>query len=229
MRGMTIATTLRVWGVMSGLAAGFCAAAEAESPTRPMALLNGKNLDGWTHVLADSAVPSDKVWSIRDGVLVCTGTPIGVLYTEKTYTNFRLVVEYRWAPGAAPGNSGIMSRITPGTGALPRTVEVQLQHGNAGDVIGLKGFPIAGGQARWFEKDSPVAGKVTGVKKAEAAERPPGEWNRVELEARGTHYTVRLNGRLVNEVSGVEVKPGPIGLQSEGGEVHFRGVMLTVL
>lgn len=227
--GMTIATTLRVWGVMSGLVAGICAATGAESPARPVALLNGKNLDGWTHVLADAAVPREQVWSMRDGVLVCTGTPLGVLYTEKTYTNFRLVVEYRWAPGTAPGNSGIMSRITPGTGALPRTVEVQLQHGNAGDVIGLQGFPVAGGQARWFEKDSPVAGRVTGVKKAEAAEKPPGEWNRVELEARDGRYTVRLNGRLVNEVSGVEVKPGPIGLQSEGGEVHFRGVMLTVL
>lgn len=229
MQGMTIATTLRVWGVMSGLAAGICAAAGAESPARPVALLNGRNLDGWTHVLADDTVPREKVWSMRDGLLVCTGTPIGVLFTEKYYTNFLLVVEYRWAPGATPGNSGIMSRITPGTGALPRTVEVQLQHGNAGDVIGLKGFPIVGGQARWFEKDSPVAGKVTGVKKAEAAEKPPGEWNRVEIEARGTRFTVRLNGRLVNEVSGVQAQGGPIGLQSEGGEVHFRGVMLTDL
>jgi hypothetical protein len=38
---------------------------------------------------------------------------------------------------------------------------------------------------------------------------------------------VKINGQLVNEVTGVEVKAGPIGLQSEGGEVHFRNVMLT--
>jgi len=150
-----------------------------------------------------------------------------VLYTEKNYTDFRLVVEYRWAPGGKPGNSGIMSRMTPGTGALPRTVEVQLAHNNAGDVIGLKGFPIAGGQPRWFERESQVAGKISGVKKALAAEKAPGEWNRVELEARGGNYKVWINGQVVNEVSGVEVKAGPIGLQSEGGEVHFRRVMLT--
>lgn len=193
-----------------------------------VALFNGRNLSGWAHVLADPAVKREQVWSVRDGVIVCTGTPIGVLYTEKNYTSFRLVAEYRWAPGTKPGNSGLMSRLSPGTGALPRTVEVQLQHGSAGDVIGLQGFPIAsGGQARWFERDSKVAGKISGVKKSVGAEKPPGEWNRVELEARGDRYTVRLNGQLVNEVTGVEVKAGPIGLQSEGGEVHFRNVRLT--
>jgi hypothetical protein len=199
----------------------------AEGGGQAIALLNGRNLDGWTHVLADAAVPREQVWSVRDGMLVCTGTPIGVLYTEKNYTNFRLVVEYRWAPGAKPGNSGIMSRLKPNTGALPNTVEVQLANGNAGDVIGLKGFPIAGGQPRWFERDSAVAGKISGVKKSTGAEKPPGEWNRVEIEARADRYTVRVNGQLVNEVTGVEVRSGPIGLQSEGGEDHFRGVMLT--
>jgi hypothetical protein len=211
--------------VLGSLLAGFGRAAET---AKEVALFNGKDLAGWTHVLADATVKRDQVWSVRDGTIVCTGTPIGVLYTEKNYTSFRLAVEYRWAPGAKPGNSGIMSRITPGTGALPRTVEVQLQHGNAGDVIGLQGFPIAsGGQARWFERDSKVAGKITGVKKAVAAEKAPGEWNQVEIEARGDRYTVRINGQLVNEVTGVEIKAGPIGLQSEGGEVHFRRVRLT--
>lgn len=192
------------------------------------ALLGGGGLQGWAHVLADPAVRREQVWTLRDGVLVCTGAPIGVLYTEKHYTNFRLELEYRWAPGGQPGNSGIMSRLQPGTGALPRTVEVQLQHGNAGDVIGLQGFPIAdGGQPRWFQRDSKVAGRISGVKKAQAAEKPPGEWNRVEIEARGDRYTVKLNGQVVNEVSGVEVRAGPIGLQSEGGEIHFRQVRLT--
>lgn len=204
------------------------AAGAAQPKGGAVALLEGGSLAGWTHVLADPAVPREKVWTLRDGLLVCTGAPIGVLYTEKHYTNFRLELEYRWAPGGQPGNSGIMSRITPGTGALPRTVEVQLHHGNAGDVIGLQGFPIAeGGQPRWFQRDSKVAGKISGVKKAVAAEKPPGEWNRVELEVRGDRYTVKLNGQVVNEVSGVEVRAGPIGLQSEGGEIHFQRVRLT--
>lgn len=212
-------------GLLLALAA---AVGAAEKQGGAVALFGDGSLRGWTHVLADPAVRREQVWTLRDGVLICSGSPIGVLYTEKHYTNFRLELEYRWAPGGQPGNSGIMSRITPGTGALPRTVEVQLHHGNAGDVIGLQGFPIAaGGQARWFQRDSKVAGLISGVKKAAAAEKPPGEWNRVELEARGDRYTVKLNGQVVNEVSGVEVRAGPIGLQSEGGEIHFRGVRLA--
>lgn len=219
---------LRALVLLGSLAAGATPGLAADPAAKEVALFNGKDLAGWTHVLADAAVPREKVWTVRDGLIVCTGTPIGVLYTEKNYTNFRLVVEYRWAPGTPPGNSGIMSRITPNTGALPRTVEVQLHHGNAGDVLGLWGYPIAsGGQPRWFERDSKVAGKIFGVKKALDAEKPPGEWNRVELEARAGRYTVRLNGQLVNDVTGVEVKAGPIGLQSEGGEIHFRHVRLT--
>lgn len=225
MPGMKPTPMLRTALFLGSIAAGAAVSFAAEA----LPLL-GKNLDTWDFVLADPAVKKEQVWSLRDGMLVCTGTPIGVLYTKKNYTNFRLVVEYRWAPGAKPGNSGIMSRLTPNTGALPRTVEVQLAHGNAGDLMGLQGLPIAsGGQPRWFERDSKVAGKVTGVKKAAAAEKAPGEWNRVEIEARQDRYVVRINGQLVNEVSGVEVKAGPIGLQSEGGEVHFRNVMLTPL
>jgi len=224
----TTARRIQLFSIIAGLMVATIPGVAAEATAKAVPLLNGKDLTGWTHVLADAAVPRDQVWSMREGMLVCTGTPIGVLYTEKSYTNFRLVVEYRWAPGAKPGNSGIMSRITPGTGALPRTVEVQLANGNAGDVLGLKGFPVAaGGQPRWFERDSAVAGKITGVKKAMAAEKTPGEWNRVEIEAREGKYTVRINGQLVNEVTGVEVMAGPIGLQSEGGEVHFRNVLLT--
>ena len=224
----TTARRIQLFSIIAGLMVATIPGVAAEATAKAVPLLNGKDLTGWTHVLADAAVPRDQVWSMREGMLVCTGTPIGVLYTEKSYTNFRLVVEYRWAPGAKPGNSGIMSRITPGTGALPRTVEVQLANGNAGDVLGPKGFPVAaGGQPRWFERDSAVAGKITGVKKAMAAEKTPGEWNRVEIEAREGKYTVRINGQLVNEVTGVEVMAGPIGLQSEGGEVHFRNVLLT--
>lgn len=222
---MTASTPLRLLGLVFVLATSRLVAAP---PPSSIALLNGRNLDGWNHVLADANVPRDQVWSMRDGILVCIGTPLGVLYTEKSYTDFKLVAEYRWAPGTKPGNSGIMSRMTPGTGALPRTIEVQLQHGSAGDLLGLQGCPITnGGQPRWFERDSQVAGKISGVKRVAAAEKPAGEWNRVEIEARGGRYLVRLNNQVVNEVTGVEVKPGPIGLQSEGGEIHFRNVMLT--
>jgi len=105
-----------------------------------------------------------------------------------------------------------------------------LKHGSAGDVLGLQGKPIAGGQPRFFEvKKHALAGDITGVAKMLDAENPPGEWNRVEILAQGARYRVWINGKLVNEVAGVDVAPGPVGIQSEGGVIQFRQIVLTLL
>jgi hypothetical protein len=207
-----------------------CNSTRPSSFTRSVELFNGKDLSGWTHVLAVPNVPRETVWSVRDGILVCKGAPLGVLQTERAFTNFRLVVEYRWAPGLKPGNNGILTRINGPARPVPRCAEVQLQHGNAGDVLGLQGMLVASGQPRYFEvTNHAVAGDIRGVKKTADATRPTGEWNRVEVLAKGDAYTVWMNGTEVNAATGVEVRSGQIGLQSEGGEIHFRRVILTPL
>jgi len=191
-------------------------------------LFNGKDLSKWDYVLADAKVGKDQVWSVRDGILVCKGTPIGALVAGPRVKDFRMVVEYRWAPGEKPGNSGIFSRIEEPLTPLPRAIEVQLQNGNAGDVLGLQGKPVQGGQERFFEiKKHAVAGDISGVRKMSGAEKPPGEWNRVEILAEGGSYTVWVNGKLVNQVNGVDATPGRVGVQSEGGVIEFRSITLT--
>ena len=47
------------------------------------ALFNGKDLSGWTYHLADPKVKMADVWSVKDGILSCTGTPVGYLITKK--------------------------------------------------------------------------------------------------------------------------------------------------
>lgn len=196
----------------------------------PVALFNGQDLVGWKPVLADPSVKPETVWSVKDGILACTGTPVGFIYAGKDYVNFRLVVEYRWPPGSKPGNSGIFSRITDGSKALPRCVETQLQHGNAGDVLGLQGMNVSTNQPRSFVVlKHKLAGDIFGVRKLVDAENPAGEWNRVEIQAQGPNYTVWVNGTKVNEVTGVETVAGPVGLQSEGGAIEFRRAALTPL
>jgi hypothetical protein len=217
-----------VLGGCLALAAGLIVSCGTlRSGPKTVELFDGKSLAGWQHTLADASVGRDKVWSVQNGILVCTGEPIGVLYKGPDLTDFNLEVEYRWAPGTKPGNSGIFSRIERPVTPLPRAIEVQLKHGSAGDLIGLHGKAVAGGQPRAIRvKAHPVAGDISGVSKSQDAENPPGEWNKVLIEARGPLYTVYVNGKLVNEVKGVDTTSGPVGIQSEGGEIHFRRVAL---
>jgi hypothetical protein len=223
-------TLLALIGTAALLALTSCCGPKSASSKSTLALFDGKSLNGWQHVLEDPAVPRDAVWSVKDGILICKGTPLGVLHTEKAFKNFRCELEYRWAPGTTPGNSGILTRINGPSRALPRCAEVQLQHGNAGDVLGLQGMKVAAGQPRFFEvKAHKVAGDIAGVKKTVDAEKPGGDWNRVEVLAEGGSYTVWVNGQQINQATGVEVISGPLGLQSEGGEIHFRNVTLTPL
>lgn len=210
------------------LALAVAASAIGRAADAPVRLFDSNTLDTWEHVLADPSVARDAVWTLRAGVLICTGAPIGVLYTRHDYTHFRFAVQYRWA--AKPGNSGVLTRMTPNTGALPRACEVQLKHGNAGMVLGLRDFPITRGeQQRWTEVKTKDIGTLNIVNRMAGAEKPEGEWNLVEIEARGERYVVRMNGTTVNEVMGVAVSAGRIGLQSEGGEIHFRNAVLTPL
>lgn len=191
---------------------------------------NGRDLKGWTYRLEKPDVPMSAVWSVRDGILICTGEPLGYLGTAQAYTNVRVVVEWRWAPGKPPGNSGVLLRINGEPRALPRCLEAQLQSGNAGDLLGLHGMGITGEAARVQKiPNHQLAGDITIVRKLAALEHPPGEWNRYEIELRGESLRAWVNGTLANEATGCEVLAGPVGFQSEGGEIHFRKIEVQAL
>jgi hypothetical protein len=193
-------------------------------------LFNGFDLGNWKAVLAKPGVTKEQVFSVRDEMIICKGEPLGFIQTDKTFTNFKLEVQYRWAPGTKPGNSGVFLRINGEPRPLPRCIECQLKAGDAGDLYGFHGMKIDGAQARRTEKKGhELGGDFVGVKKLHANENRAGQWNRVEIELRGRNLQVKVNGRLVNEATDCEVVAGPIGLQSEGGEIHFRKVRLVPL
>jgi hypothetical protein len=203
------------------------------TPTRAPAggqVFNGRDLDGWTYQLAKSEIPMSSVWSVRDGILVCTGEPLGYLATTKVFTDVRVVTEWRWAPGTKPGNSGVLLRVNGPPRALPRCLEAQLQSGNAGDLLGLHGMGITGAADRLIKvANHELAGDITIVRKMAALENPPGEWNRYEIELRGGSFKAWVNGTLANEATDCEVLAGPVGFQSEGGEIHFRRIEVLPL
>jgi hypothetical protein len=190
-------------------------------------LFNGKDLSNWSAVLAKPDVSKDQVWAVHDGMIICKGEPLGFIQTDKAFAYFKLEVEWRWAPGTKPGNSGIFFRINGPPQPLPRCVECQLKSGDAGDLYAFHGMKMEGEKERRFEKKGhELGGDFIGIKKRFANENPPGQWNRAELELKGRNLTVKINGRLVNEATNIEFLAGPIGLQSEGGEIHFRKLRL---
>lgn len=197
--------------------------------TESAELFNGTNLDGWSHVLVGEGARKEDVWSVKDGTLVCKGTPLGYLVTNGSYQDFTLNLEWRWAPGGDPGNSGVLLRIAgkPAT-FMPKCVEAQLKHENAGDIWGFFGAAIDGPAERIQEiKDHESLGNFKGVKKIKGAEKPPGEWNHYEIKVSGGNLELKVNGEIVNQASGLDLVSGPIGLQSEGAEIHFRKIRLS--
>jgi hypothetical protein len=193
-------------------------------------LFNGKDLQGWSAFLAQPGVAMEDVWSVRDGILICKGEPLGYLHTNEEFTDYNLVVEWRWAPETKPGNSGVLMRINGEPKPIPRSIEAQLMHENAGDVYGFHGMKLTGEPERLRGGENhEMLGDFVGVRKIELGENAAGEWNTYDITLDGPQLTVLVNGRKVNEAWDCDVVPGPIGLQSEGGEIHFRTVRLTPL
>ena len=120
----------------------------AVKPTETAALLNGKNLDGFTTWLKDTKKEDPrKVFSIEDGVLHISGDGFGYAATEKEYRDYHLTVEYKWGKKTDGGkyvrNAGILLHgIGPDGGAngtWMSCIECQLAQGCVGDLIVIRG------------------------------------------------------------------------------------------
>jgi hypothetical protein len=186
----------------------------------------GESLDAWGWYLADANVAKEDVWSIEDGVLICKGTPLGYLYTKEDYGNFRLTLEWRWPPGAEPGKGGVLIRTTGEQKIWPRSLEAQINVGDAGDFWGLAGYALSGPPDRTRSLDHETYGRLINVKKTTSLEKPAGQWNSYEIIADGGTVTLIINGDEVNRAEGCDLTPGKICLTSEGNEIHFRNVTL---
>jgi hypothetical protein len=189
-------------------------------------LFNGKNLSGWINVNT-----AKDTWSVRDGILVCSGHPIGVLRTERQYENFILQVE--WQHLEAAGNSGVFvwSQGKPYKDKrLPKGVEVQIleldwstQHKATdayvhGEIFGTMGLET--------KPDNP---RGTRSKSAEKRCKGKGKWNKYTIVCVDGVIKLSVNGKFVNGISHASLKKGYICLESEGAEIHFRNIRILQL
>lgn len=205
--------------------ASLAAAAEKDGTFVPLVASQSADgtIPGWTSF-------GGAEWRLTDeGVLVCSGTPKGYLATEKAYRDFVLKLQWRWPPGKEAGHGGILIRKTGPDKIWPRSLEAQINAGDAGDFWGLDGYRLAGPAERMKEIDSPDFGHLTNLKKLAAVEKPVGEWNSYVVRAEGDKVSLWINGQAVNEATGCDVVAGEILLTAEGEEIHFRGIELAPL
>ena len=206
--------------------------ARAEDVPQFRSLFNGKDLSGWVNVNTGK-----DTWSVRDGLLVCSGQPIGVMRSEKQYENFILHIE--WRHMEAGGNSGVFAwseGTVPKGRRLPKGLEVQMleldwvnlhkdKNGNPRPIAYVHGELFGAGGLQ-TTPDNP-RGKRS--KSIENRCKGKGEWNVYDVVCVDGVVKLSVNGKFVNGVSKTAVKKGYLCLESEGAEIHFRNIRIMEL
>ena len=209
--------------ILAACSIATASAADPEVPTAKAPLFNGKDLSGWVSHLKDGA-PADKTWSVKDGLLVCTGSPSGFLRTEKSYSQYKFTVEWRFTK---PGNTGVVVHMTPPDAVWPKSIECQGMNKSQGDFYLWSGAtakdatPLVG-------KNGEIRGYRIG-RASEDAEKPSGEWNTFTVLCDKDAVTILVNGKEVNKLAGANLTSGFIGLQSEGGAFEVKQAVIEPL
>lgn len=87
---------------------------------------------------------------------------------------------------------------------------------------------IHGGRINWWGRADDWD-DIKDFRGKQDVEKRLGEWNRMECVADGKNIAVFLNGVLVNRAMNVLPSKGRIQVQSEGAEIIFRRIDLTML
>jgi len=192
----------------------------AVTPSAKTELFNGKDTAGWV-VFPEAGKDS---WSIKDGILACTGKPSGFLRTTQSYKQYRFTVEWRFTK---PGNTGVVVHMTPPDAVWPKSIECQGMHNNQGDFYFWNGATLSGGTELKDKKSGKIRGYRLG--KQADAEKPAGEWNTFTTVCDGNTVTIFVNGKEVNKATGTNLSEGFIGLQVEGGAFEVKRCSLEPL
>jgi hypothetical protein len=187
-------------------------------------LFNGRDLSGWINV---NCAPN--TFSVRDGMIFCTGVPTGVMRTDRHYENFELELDYRHLkPG---GNSGLFVWSDPVTSVgvpFTRAIEVQVLDGRTsetytshGDVFGIHGATM--------KPDRPHPQGWMRCLPSEHRAKPAGDWNHYSLICSNGIIKLAVNGKVVSGASECNPRKGYICLESEGGEIEFRNIRIKEL
>jgi hypothetical protein len=190
-------------------------------------LFNGKDLTGWVPVNVATGTDHD-TFTVKDGEIVCTGVPTGVLRSEKMYENF--IVELEWRHLRPGGNSGFFvwsDALTAKGVPFTRAVENQILDGpggdgytTQGDVFAIHGATMSpGNPGKWKGRSYPT----------ESRTKPSPQWNHYRIECNNGNIALAVNGKVVTTATNVSQRKGYLCLESEGGLIHFRNIRIKQL
>ena len=193
-------------------------------------IFSGVDLDGW------KAAPG---WSAQDWVLNHDGTGDKHLWTEKSYGDFEMIVDWRLTRKPVKKRWPIIlpsgDEATNADGSVKET-EVD----DAGDSgLFLRGsekahvnifcWPVGSGEVWPYRTDPKMPAEVRAAcTPRKRADKPPGQWNRFHITMKGDRLTVVLNDEKVIDNARLPGVPasGPIGLQNEDGPIQFSNLFI---
>jgi len=184
-------------------------------------LLPPADLKGWYRV---PVPPTGKLgrdqWHVDTGrkLLVCDGDgghDMLLLDQEIGDAIFHFEFCYAKIEGKTGYNSGAYVRNSK-DGAIWH----QAQFGDAKDGFLFGVTPIAEGKTKFFN----LAKEVKDMRI-----KPAGEWNTLEVTARGKTLSLWVNGALTCQFDGCGLDQGRLGLEAEGYRIEFRNLKLKQL
>ncbi len=205
-------------------------------------LYNGLDLRGWKQALGNDDHWQSKNWILDyDGKSSAEGENKH-LWTEKEYSNFILIVDWRQADKPVLQNVPVI--LPNGDQALDeKGKEITIPVQDAGDSgiylrgtskcqINIWNWPVGSGEIWGYRTDQNMPEEVRrAATPILNADNRPGEWNRFIITAIDDKITVELNGKMViqeAQLPGVPLK-GPIALQHHGDHIQFANIYIKEL
>ena len=244
---MRFASLDRVAVVVGSWLALFVGFGSVDEPASlPKAFVDGTG-PGWKALGEEDFVNVNcdpETWSWKDGITYCTGQPVGVARTQKQYTNFELVAQWRhlrsggnsgifvWA--AEEGLNGLKRNALPSVGIEVQvldhgyTEQYEKQSGKKADWFTTHGdiFPVGKSKMKPFPPTSPNGQRSFPRKNLS---KGIGEWNHYYVRCINGEVRLWVNGEEVSGGSGCEPRAGYVCLESEGSPVEFKHVRIREL
>ena len=201
---------------------------------KSISLFNKNNLRGWYAFEPETGKHKQglDVFAVENKMIRCYGKKAGYLMSKKSFSNFKLTVEFRWNTDSTfirknnSKNSGVMYLVPKETPdeLWPKGIQFQIKEGGAtGDFVLLQNVTLT------IKGTQTQPGKSVVAKCFQEAENPINEWNTLVITSNNGTITQELNGKLVNEGTNSSVIKGRILLQYEGFPIDFRRIEILKL